>query len=327
MTEGKLNEKALIREIYCVYNFDKKFLLKKGDMNLRELEYLVALAEHKHFGKAAEVCFVSQPALSMQIKKLENYLGVQLLERTNKSVVLTEIGKRLANKANEILKQAKELKEIASLAKDPYSGELKIGIIPTLAPYLLPHIMKPLKKSFPKLKIFLIEEQTHNLIAQLKEGKLDTIILALPLAEEIFVTSHLFKEEFMLAVPPSHPFVKKKIIHQTALENEDLLLLEEGHCLRTQILEICKITNAQESKSFRATSLETLRHMVGAGMGITLIPKLARKNNDMVTYLEFKNPKPFRQIGIAWRESTAKAILLTDIAKTIRETIKNESHL
>ncbi len=293
-------------------------------MNLRDLTYLVALAEHRHFGKAAETCFVSQPALSMQIKKLERYLGVQLLERTNKSVLLTEIGIVLAEKARQILTQVDELKETAKLAKDPYSGDLRIGIIPTLAPYLLPYIMQPLSSAFPKLTLYLVEEQTAAIVKQLKEGKLDTIILALPILEDGFVTSPLFEEEFMLAVSGHHPFSKRKKIRQADLANENLLLLEDGHCLREQALALCQAANAFESKSFRATSLETLRHMVASGSGMTLIPQLACKTNDGITYLPFNQPKPSRVIGILWRISSAKEKLLNDIADKIKKIMSKK---
>src|SRR5579862_4551095 len=174
-------------------------------MNIRDLKYLLALSEHKHFGKAAESCFISQPALSMQIKKLENYLGVTLLERTNKSVMLSEVGLAIAERAQQILDGVEDIHELAKLHKDIYSGELKIGIIPTLAPYLLPLIIANITKKFPKLTLYLIEEQTENLLAKIKSGKLDAAFLALPLSETNLSSMHLFDEEFLLAVPRSHP--------------------------------------------------------------------------------------------------------------------------
>lgn len=299
----------------------------RGGMNLRDLKYLVALVDYRHFGKAAAVCFVSQPALSIQIKKLENYLGVQLVERTNKSVLLTEIGVSLAEQARQILSQVEELKETAKLSKDPYSGELKIGIIPTLAPYLLPYIMQTLSSAFPKLKIYLVEEQTTSLVEKLKKGKLDASILALPIIEAGFVISPLFEEEFMLAVPHNHPLSKRKTIRHAELANKNLLLLEDGHCLREQALAVCHIAKAHESKSFNATSLETLRHMVASGTGMTLIPKLACKSNDGIAYLAFNHPRPLREIGILWRSSSAKEKLLNDVANSIRRKMENQKIL
>ena len=296
-------------------------------MNLRDLSYLVALVDHRHFGKAAEICFVSQPALSMQIKKLESYLGVQLLERTNKSVLLTEAGTRLAEKARQILTQVEELKETAKLAKDLYSGELRIGIIPTLAPYLLPHIMPSLTSAYPRLTIYLVEEQTHSIVKHLKEGRLDATILALPIIGDDFVTSPLFEEGFLLAVPKTHSLSKRKWIKQADLTNKNLLLLEDGHCLRDQALAVCQAVKARESKSFCATSLETLRHMVASGVGMTLIPKLACKVDDGIVYLEFKQPKPSRIIGMQWRRSSAKEKLLNDIADGIKKTLTRKKLL
>ncbi|OGT42684.1 MAG: DNA-binding transcriptional regulator OxyR [Gammaproteobacteria bacterium RIFCSPHIGHO2_12_FULL_40_19] len=296
-------------------------------MNIRDLQYLVALADYRHFGKAADSCFVSQPALSMQIKKLEKHLGIQLLERTNKSVMLTPTGAILAERARLILNQVNELREIAKSAKDPFSGELTIGIIPTLAPYLLPHIIPKLSAAFPKLEIYLIEEQTAFLIEKLKQGKLDTAILALPISESVFTISPLFEEEFMLALAPTHALAKRKTIKQSDLQNTNLVLLEEGHCLREQALAICHMVNAQENKNFRATSLETLRHMIAAGVGSTLIPLLACQPDDGICYVPFSKPKPFRTIGMLWRTASTKVIVLNDIATHVRKIMAKYSEL
>lgn len=295
-------------------------------MNVRDLKYLVALIDSRHFGKAAEACFVSQPALSMQIKKLEEDLGVQLLERTNKTVILTEIGATLGERARCVLNQVDEMREIAKLAKDPFSGELKLGIFPTLAPYLLPHIIPKLTKVLPKLSFYLIEEQTAFLIEKLKQGKLDAAILALPVIENGFTISPLFEEEFILAVPKIHPLAKRKAIKQSELENSNLLLLENGHCMRDQALALCSSIKANENQNFRATSLETLRHMVAAGIGITLMPKLACKTNDGIAYIPFNLPKPTRSIGIVWRTSTAKDAMLKEIVNHIKN-IMNAKNL
>jgi LysR family transcriptional regulator, hydrogen peroxide-inducible genes activator len=296
-------------------------------MNVRDLKYLVALIDNRHFGKAADACFVSQPALSMQIKKLEEDLGVQLLERTNKTVFLTEIGAVLGERARDILNQVDEMREIAKLANDPFSGELKLGIFPTLAPYLLPHIIPKLTEIFPKLSIYLIEEQTALLVGKLQQGKLDAAILALPVAEKGFTISPLFEEEFILAVPKIHPLAKRKKIKQTELQNSNLLLLENGHCMRDQALALCSIHNANENQRFRATSLETLRHMIASGVGITLMPKLACKTNDGVVYIPFSTPKPTRSLGLVWRTSTAKGAVLKELANTIKSIMKTNKYL
>lgn len=290
-------------------------------MNLRDLKYLVALAEHQHFGKAAKKCFVSQPALSMQIKKMESTLGVKLLERTHKSTILTDCGLKIAQHAQSILNQIDEIHEIAKLAKDPFCGTLKIGIFPTLAPYLLPLIMPTLSKTFSKLTFYLVEEQTNRLIEKLLSGELHASFLALPIKEKNFTVNKLFVEEFLLATPSTHIFSKRKLIKQAELKHKDLLLLEEGHCLRDQALTLCQQFKAHENQNFRATSLETLRHMVAAGVGITLIPKLACEASHSISYVPFKHPKPMRTIGLVWRKSSAKETLLLNVSNHIREIL------
>lgn len=294
---------------------------KDRNMNLRDLKYLVALAEHRHFGKAAEACFVSQPALSMQIKKLEGTLGVQLLERTNKSVLLTKVGTVIAEQAQHVLRQVKELQETAKQAKDPYSGELRMGVIPTLAPYLLPHIIPALAEKFSKLSIYLSEAQTAQSIEHLKQGKLDVALLALPIQEIDLSSLPLFEEEFVLAVPATHSLAKRKLIKHSDLEKKTLLLLEDGHCLREQALALCHRAKASETLAFQATSLETLRHMVASNIGITLMPRLACKTNDGITYLPIHMPKSMRIIGLVYRASSAKKPLLKDLGTHIKKIL------
>ena len=286
-------------------------------MNIRDLKYLVAVADHRHFGKAAEACFVSQPALSMQIKKLEDTLGVLLIERTSKQLFFTEIGKLIVQQARDILYRVETLQEMANQSKDPFSGELHLGIIPTVAPYLLPIIIPGLSTLFPKLTLYLVEDTTLNLLTKLNEGKLDAALLALPV-EGDFIVHSLFDEEFLLAVPLGHPLAIQKTTNFSDLENKTLLLLEDGHCLRDQALAVCHRANASESKNFRATSLETLRHMVAAGVGITLMPKLSCRSNDGVSYIPFTSPIPMRTIGLIWRKSTAKKILLEQLVTHIK---------
>lgn len=290
-------------------------------MNIKDLKYLVALADHGHFGNAAAACFVSQPALSMQIKKLENGLGIKLLERTNKSVLLTDHGVIIAERARHILSQVDEIREIATSTKDIYAGELRIGIIPTLAPYLLSLIIPKLTKLYPKLSFYLIEEQTSLLIEKLKQGKLHAVILASSLAEKNFSHALLFEEEFFLAAPATHALAKLKIIKPKDLDNKNLLLLEEGHCMRDQALTICHKMQAAEIPNFRATSLETLRHMVAAGVGMTLMPKLACISSSSISYIPFSAPKPTRSINLFWRTSSTKHLLLKDLAIKIKNLI------
>lgn len=298
------------------------FSYQRWVMNIRDLKYLVALADHNHFGKAASASFVSQPALSMQIMKLEKSLGIKLLERTNKSVLLTDHGAVIVERAREILKQVDEIREIAKAAQDPYAGELKIGIIPTLAPYLLPLIIPKLSKIYPKLSIYLVEGQTAILIDQLKQGKLHAAFLAHPFMEKGFSSSLLFQEQFLLAASVAHPFAKLKSIKQKDLDNQQLLLLEEGHCMRDQALALCHKMQASETQNFRASSLETLRHMVSAGIGITLLPRLACHEGASISYIPFSAPKPTRSIALYWRNLTAKEPLLLDLVIQIKSILK-----
>ncbi|MFW0010923.1 MAG: DNA-binding transcriptional regulator OxyR [Coxiella endosymbiont of Dermacentor nuttalli] len=291
-------------------------------MNLRDLEYLIALSAHCHFGKAAKACFVSQPALSMQIKKLEEDLGIPLIERTNKKVFLTEMGEKITEKARSIILQVDAMQEIAAQAKNPFRGELHLGIIPTVGPYLLPHIIPDLIKTFPDLMLYLREEKTTTLIEKLIQGKLNAVLLAIPLIEkEDLEILPLFEEEFFLALPRHHTLAKHKMLTLSDLENKTLLLLEEGHCLRDQTLSVCHRATTSETKSFQATSLETLRHMVAANMGMTLMPKLSCYPSDNICYLPFNSPKPMRTIGIAWRPSSTQKILLQNIITRIRKVM------
>lgn len=293
-------------------------------MNIKDLKYLVALADHGHFGRAADLCFVSQPALSMQIMKLEDHLGVKLLERTNKSVMMTDHGRVIVERARQILSQIDEMKELAKLASDPFAGEVKIGVIPTLAPYLLPLIIPKLSKHYPKLSFYLIEEQTALLLEKLRQGKLDAAFLAAPVTEKNIDGTVLFEEEFLLATSAKHPLAKLKTIKQQHLQDKNLLLLDEGHCLRDQALAACHRLKIAETESFRATSLETLRHMVMANVGITLMPALACHAANDIAYMPFAENKPARTIGLYWRSNSAKHLMLNHMADEIKSILKKQ---
>src|SRR6201996_1970886 len=287
-------------------------------MNLRDLHYLVALAEHRHFGRAAEASFVSQPTLSTQIKKLEDELGVALVERTPRKVLLTETGREIARRARGVLSEIDEIKQIAQRTRDPESGTLRLGIFPTLGPYLLPHLVPLVRKNFPRLELLLVEEKTEHVIRMLREGSLDAAVLALPLHEESLHTEFLFEEPFVLAVPDAHPLAQKKNrLKLSDLEDENLLLLEDGHCLRDQALEVCQLAGAGEKTGFRATSLETLRQMVAANVGITLLPALAVRPpvppSPAVHLIEFHGKAPSRRIAMVWRRSSAMTPFLRDL--------------
>ena len=294
-------------------------------MNLRDLEYLIAIDEEKHFNKAAERCFVSQPTLSGQLKKLEDTLGVLLVERNNRQVKMTQAGVEITNQARQILAETKALKEIAQNYQDPMAGDLHVGLIPTVAPYLLPIIIPALKKQCPKLKLWLHEHQTHILLDKLRNAELDFLILALPVQTSEFSEFTLFEEPFWLAIPKDEKLAHQKNIQLTDLENREVLLLEEGHCLRGQALDVCFAGGATEHSGFQATSLETLRHMVAENMGITLIPELAvpakRRKDDAVRYLPFDDPRPTRRIGLLYRNKSYRSEVLLTLAKIIQQTM------
>jgi LysR family hydrogen peroxide-inducible transcriptional activator len=303
---------------------EKQIRGEEQDMNLRELEYLVAIEEEQHFHKAAQRCFVSQPTLSGQLKKLEDELGVLLVERSNRQVSMTEVGRAVAQQARRVLVEVKGIKEIAQGFQDPMSGELHVGLIPTLAPYLLPKIMPAFNKQFPKLKLWLHEYQTHVLLEKLRRAELDLLILALPVETNEFAEVDLFEEDFWLAVPRSHELAKSKKVRLGDLADRELLLLEEGHCLRGQALDVCLSAGGREQGGFQATSLETLRHMVGEGMGITLMPELAlpgARQRGAIAYLPFSTPVPKRRIGMLYRKNSHRLETFSALAKVAQEAV------
>lgn len=293
-------------------------------MNLRDLHYLVALAEHRHFGRAAEACFVSQPTLSTQIRKLEDELGVTLVERTPRKVLLTETGREITHHARAVLAAVNEIKTVAQRTRDPEAGTLRLGIFPTLGPYLLPHVVPMLRQRFPRLELLLTEAKTEEVLHRLREGTLDAGIVALPVHEDSLHSEFLFEEPFVLAVPATHRLASHKgKLGLASLAHEHLLLLEDGHCLRDQALEVCQLAGAGEKSGFRATSLETLRQMVAADVGITLLPTLAIKppvgRTDHVHLIEFAGDAPSRRIAMVWRKSTSMAKFLQSLTKTFRD--------
>lgn len=291
-------------------------------MNIRDLQYLAAVAENRHFGRAAEACNVSQPTLSMQLKKLEEYLGVQLFDRSRRRVAVTPAGEKVLRHARVILREVEEIREVARAAQDPLSGELRLGAFPTLAPYLLPRVVPEISKQLPNIRLLLVEEKTDDLIEMLEQGTLDAALLALPVGDDGLETAPLFEDRFLLAVPPGHHFAKKKSIKSAELADERLLLLEDGHCLRDQALDVCQMTGAAEQQDFRATSLETLRQMVASGVGITLIPELAKQDADGIVYIPFKNPPPSRTIGLVWRPGAAREASINALTQALSPKTK-----
>ena len=277
-------------------------------MNLRDLTYLIAVAEQLHFGKAADYCHVSQPTLSMQIKKLEEYLGVTIFERTNKQVMLTPDGQQIIQMARGIVAAQQDLVAYARSCRDPFAGTFRLGAFPTIAPYFLPRIVAPITQAMPNLQLLLLEEKSPILIEKLLHGQIDAAILALPVEHDTLESILLFEDRFQLAVPRHHRLAHHKTVSMADILDEPLLLLEDGHCMRHQALQVCQLSGAKENSTFRATSLETLRQMVVAGSGITLIPEIAidDKQNHAISYIPFAHNHPSRSIGMVWRHSTPR---------------------
>jgi LysR family transcriptional regulator, hydrogen peroxide-inducible genes activator len=291
-------------------------------MNLRDLRYFVALAETRHFGKAAERCFVSQPTLSAQIKKLEGYLNVQLIERQPRRVTLTETGAKILPLARRIVQESDEVISLARNEYDPLAGKLKLALIPTIGPYLLPLVTRKLRKQLPQLKLMLYEYQTQPLLDKLRAGEIDMGILAMPVPLDGLEARELYNEDFTVAVPNNSALAKKTSVKIDDLGDETLLLLEDGHCLRDQALDVCSRIDVKENEDYRATSLETLRQMVAAGLGITLLPELATRgpfgSGHGLTVKSFARPVPSRTVGAVWRKSSARAAAINAVCDIIR---------
>jgi LysR family hydrogen peroxide-inducible transcriptional activator len=300
-------------------------------VNLRDLRYLVALADERHFGRAAERCFVSQPTLSAQIRKLEQHLGVSLVERQPRRIALTPTGHKVVERARRLLQESDAIVELAQTGRDPLAGELRVGLIPTVGPYLLPRVAPALQRDLPKLKLLLYEYQTAPLLERLRAGDLDLGVLALPVVPMGGLDSTvLYEEPFALAVPATHRLAARRRVGVEDLRDETLLLLEDGHCLRDQALEVCSRVDVHEAQDYRATSLETLRQMVAAGHGVTLLPELAIAAPIGATRgLEirpFDAPAPSRTIGAVWRKSTTRTPAIEAIADTVRAALTEDSN-
>ncbi len=285
-------------------------------MTLTELRYIVAVARERHFGRAAEACFVSQPTLSVAIKKLEEELDLKLFERGASEVSVTPLGEAIVRQAQSVLEQAAAIKEIAKRGKDPLSGLLRLGIIYTIGPYLLPELVRHVISITPQMPLMLQENFTVKLLDMLRTGELDCAILAEPFPDTGLATAPLYDEPFLVAVPANHPLARRQSIGSAELKQETMLLLGTGHCFRDQVLEVCpesaRFSSDAEGirKSFEGSSLETIRYMVAAGMGITVVPKLSVHTwdrsegpNQQVVYLPFDAPVPSRRVVLAWRRS------------------------
>lgn len=296
-----------------------------GRMNLRDLRYFVALADTRHFGKAADRCFVSQPTLSAQLKKLETYLGVQLIERQPRKVSLTDTGAKILPLARRMLQQSDEIIAMARNEHDPLSGKLNVAFIPTIGPYLLPLVARRLRKQLPRLKLMLYEYQTQPLLEKLRAGDIELGIIALPVPLDGLESRDLYHEPFMVAVPSNHALAKKAHVKIDDLSGESLLLLEDGHCLRDQALDVCSMVDVKQNEDYRATSLETLRQMVAAGLGITLLPELATRgpfgSGQGLAVKSFAKPVPTRTVGAVWRKSSSRAEAINAVCDAIRTTM------
>lgn len=299
-------------------------------MNLRDLKYIIAVAETRHFGKAAQQCFVSQPTLSGQIKKLEDELGVVIFERSNRSVEVTPVGTAIIAHARQIMEQADVIQQLAQAQQDPLAGSLRIGAIPTLSPYLMPLILAPLKKQHPQMKLVLSEELTDTLLQRLHNHEIDAALLATPVEEADLESRPLFDEPFWVAYPSHHRFYTRQSITRRDLENENLLLLSEGHCLASQAMEVCHIKERQtqgEMSDLRASSLETLIQLVKADFGITLVPALAMRgtwtSGSGVVAQPLKIADASRRISLVYRHSYPRQAALQAFADIILANLPN----
>ena len=299
-------------------------------MNLRDLKYVVAVAETHHFGKAAERCFVSQPTLSGQIKKLEDELGITIFERTNRSVEITPVGKSIVSHAREILEQVGVIEQLAQSHQDPLAGPLRIGAIPTLSPYLVPLILLPLKKQYPQMKLVLSEELTDILLERLRNHEIDAALLATPVDEPDLETVPLFDEPFWIAYPRKHVFYTKEKITRADLDDENLLLLAEGHCLAKQAMDICHIQEREsqgEMADLRAASLETLIQLVRAGFGVTLVPALAMQGSWTtgagVVAQPLDWPDASRRVSLVFRHSYPRRAALAAFTSVVQDNLPN----
>ncbi|OZA27952.1 MAG: DNA-binding transcriptional regulator OxyR [Hydrogenophilales bacterium 17-61-9] len=294
-------------------------------MTLQELKYLVALADHGHFGRAAESCFITQSTLSTQLKKLEDFLGVTLFDRSLKRVTPTPIGQEILQAARNIVEESERIKELARHAQEPMTRTLRLGVIPTLGPYYLPHALTLVHKKHPGLRMLLREEMTPQILDHLADGKLDAGLLALPVTDDNLRVEPLFYEPFFAALPAGHELARRDVLKAADIMAEKLLLLDEGHCLRDQALDVCG-ARSPGREEVRATSLETLRQMVGMGLGVTLLPALSvdagpRIGKKSVEIRPFRKPVPGRTIGLVWRKRAPFPETFERLAATLKASL------
>jgi LysR family hydrogen peroxide-inducible transcriptional activator len=301
-------------------------------MTLTELKYIVAVARERHFGRAAEACFVSQPTLSVAIKKLEDELNVQIFERGTSEVSVTPIGEQIVTQAQRVLEQTLAIKEIAKQGKDPLVGPLRLGVIYTIGPYLLPALVKQMIRSVPQMPLMLQENFTLKLIELLKQGEIDVAIMALPFPETGLMVRPLYDEPFVVALPAGHAWESRKEIDPDDLKQETMLLLGNGHCFRDHVLGVCpelmRFSQTADGiqKTFEGSSLETIRHMVASGVGITVLPRMSvaevkpqagGPDAGLLSYVPFGEPVPDRRVVLAWRKSFTRMPAIDAISEAI----------
>lgn len=296
---------------------------------VRQLECALAVLHHENFSRAAESLFLSQPALSAQVKQLEELLGAQLFERGRHGALVTPVGRELLARARQVLDEADGLVELARAATQPFCGDLRLGVIPTVAPYMLPHVMPAIAEVYPDLRLVLREDQTDRLVAACEAGELDLLLLALDVELGRLSELELFEDAFLLAAPEGHPALKRKYAREADLVDARLLLLDEGHCLRDHALAVCRLAAADARDSFGAASLSTLLRMVATGMGITLLPAMAQEreapSGSGIGLRPFRKEAghslPHRRIGLAWRPTSARADEFAALGDLIRDTV------
>lgn len=292
---------------------------------LKQLRYLSALAAHRHFGKAAEACAITQPALSMQIRELEKDLGVDLVERRPGDVMLTETGLEVARRAEHVLAATRDLADFARHSGRPLTGRLRLGVIPTLAPYVLPQLLPVLQQRHTELRVELRETQTRVLMDELMRGALDTVLLALPVNERDIESLRLFDDPFLLAMPADDPLARAARVSSAEIDARRLILLEEGHCLRDQALAFCGTARHDMPAGLGATSLATVMQMVANGYGVTLVPKIAvgvEVRDERVKVLRFRDPEPARHIGLAWRRTSPRKVDFIALGQIVTEVLR-----
>lgn len=296
-------------------------------MTLTELKYIVTLAQERHFGRAADKCYVSQPTLSVAIKKLESELDIAIFERSKNSVNLTPLGERIVAQAQRVLEEARAIKDIASFGKDQLASPLKLGAIFTIGPYLFPHLVPQLHSQAPKMPLYLEENYTGVLRRQLREGELDMIIVALPFTEPDVLTRPLYDESFVVVLPKSHPWNQLSHIEPHKLAEEDVLMLGEGHCFRDQVFSYCpdlaQKHHTRLGSVLEGSSLETLKHMVATNLGISVLPESAISNLDLnlVSTRPFSSPAPYRTVALAWRASFPRGQAVDMLLSTTRQCL------